>query len=112
MTCKQDGCALAVRAKGFCNRHYLADRRRHTKPSRKPTPVCTAPGCDRATVARGLCMKHYHRARNRGALDEYAKVTEAWHVACGVCGTHLGQLPHRDADPWAVFGAHRCRRAA
>lgn len=46
--CSVDGCEEPSKAKGFCNRHYVQDKRYGTPhPLRSP---CTEPGCGRLAM--------------------------------------------------------------
>jgi hypothetical protein len=62
-TCKSEGCAKDVRAKGYCDRHYRSWRRGEMPKPRYNT--CHAEGCRKPRSRRGLCDEHYAK--------EYAK---------------------------------------
>jgi len=73
-TCPIDGCSRLVRAKSWCQAHYmrwyhhgdpLAGRSGEVAPS-PPVKVCTVDGCDRVRNSRGLCNAHYLRLRKHG----------------------------------------------
>lgn len=62
-TCKKEGCASVVRAKGYCHRHY-----RQWRKGKLPKPrykTCHAEGCRKPRSRRGLCDEHHAK--------EYAK---------------------------------------
>lgn len=58
MGCSVEGCGDAVKARGLCRRHYVADR-----AARTDIPRCAAPGCDRARYCKLLCRGHYARSQ-------------------------------------------------
>ena len=61
-TCSVDGCATAVRARGWCMRHYQIWRRYGTPtPTKEPRPTCSISGCSFPAKARGWCNPHYQR---------------------------------------------------
>ncbi len=102
--CKVDGCGKRAKSRGWCSTHYNRWRA-HGDPlivlavGRKARPVCAADGClIKVNVEGSLCSHHEVRMSRQV-------------VSCGVCGALCGRLPV-DGDPWAVFGAHRCRRAS
>ena len=78
-TCSIEGCGRSVRARGWCNAHYIRYRRHgdplaggaqlSPDPRRgkfAPSEFCTIKGCDAASRAWGLCNMHYLRAKRRG----------------------------------------------
>lgn len=74
MSCQ---CGDPVKAKGLCNKHYLADyRKRKEQGLIKKTPVsllieatysnadvCGVPNCGETKRALSLCTKHYFQLR-------------------------------------------------
>ena len=56
-TCKSDGCAKEVRAKGYCDRHYRLWRKGKMPKARYST--CNAEACRKPRSRRGLCEEHY-----------------------------------------------------
>jgi hypothetical protein len=68
-TCKAESCDKAVRAKGYCDRHYRAWRKgKLGKPRHRS---CNESGCGKAPSRRGLCPehfgKHYGKAKEAAA---------------------------------------------
>ncbi len=56
-TCKAEQCQQAVKAKGYCERHYGQWRKgKLAKPRYKS---CHAEGCRKAQVRRGYCPEHF-----------------------------------------------------
>jgi hypothetical protein len=55
--CKAKKCKRAVRAKGYCDRHYKAWRRGELPKPRYR--ICKAENCRKPMVARGLCQTHF-----------------------------------------------------
>lgn len=73
-TCKAASCDKAVRAKGYCDRHYRAWRKgKLGKPRHRS---CNESGCGKAPCRRGLCPehfgKHYGKAKAEAAGGEAA----------------------------------------
>ena len=66
MVCSIDGCAnpVAVKKRGWCNKHYLTWRR-HGDPEHRVARVieseCTIDGCARGQYAHTWCTLHYDR---------------------------------------------------
>jgi hypothetical protein len=62
-TCKAEGCQGEVRAKGYCDRHYRAWRKRRLPKARYRG--CNTQGCTKPTSRRGLCADHFQRSRGK-----------------------------------------------
>jgi hypothetical protein len=56
-TCKADGCAKDVRAKGYCDRHYRKWRKGLMGKPRHRT--CNEKGCHKARERKGFCGEHF-----------------------------------------------------
>ena len=68
--CTVEGCETRHYAKGFCTKHYYADKRRQeNKPERQPAAglVCGVEDCEKARKSKGLCQMHYFRERRSAA---------------------------------------------
>ena len=68
-TCTADGCDLAARKRGWCNKHYIRWYVHGDPNYERPTYTqCQVEACTThprsATV--GLCEKHYYRIRRHG----------------------------------------------
>lgn len=66
--CGVDDCGGEVRARGWCNRHYLRWKA-HGDPTITLKPRdrrCTIVGCDEPHKARGWCRTHYERWQRTG----------------------------------------------
>lgn len=77
--CSVDGCAEAVLARGWCNRHYL--RWRGTGDplgslSKPRQATCSVAGCDEPFLARGMCRLHYGRWRGNGTTERISPAGE------------------------------------
>lgn len=68
-TCKIDGCASRVEARGWCKKHYTRWWR-HGDPfgaaPTRPRAQCQIDGCDEDAHGRGWCSLHYQRWLRRG----------------------------------------------
>lgn len=75
-SCQVPGCQGKYLAKGFCAKHYQANRMKRLKTDvktdietmREETAataerVCKEPGCQRAYYAKGYCVTHYQKNR-------------------------------------------------
>ena len=60
--CKVDGCERKHHARGYCQIHYMQNRRRG---------VCTVHGCGRDVDSRGMCQKHYQRFMRGAKITKY-----------------------------------------
>jgi hypothetical protein len=58
-TCKAASCDKAVRAKGYCDRHYRAWRKGKLAKPRHTS--CNETGCGKAPSRRGLCPEHFSK---------------------------------------------------
>lgn len=70
-TCGVEGCDRRVKAKGYCNPHYMRWKRTGNPDGvfqlRCDVPkFCTVDGCNRSHDARGLCSVHLGRLRHHG----------------------------------------------
>jgi len=62
--CSVAGCARAVKARGYCCKHYQRWLRYGDAEKRVRyvnTGVCRQPGCTSQARSRGLCQTHYLR---------------------------------------------------
>jgi hypothetical protein len=64
-SCKAAGCAQAVRAKGYCLRHYRRWRKGAMGKPRHRS--CNEPGCGQAPTRRGLCDTHFTKRHTKAA---------------------------------------------
>ena len=56
-TCSVAGCKLAVRAKGYCRKHFIGWRR--GKVGKKHSyKICSKEGCRKPAVLAGRCEEH------------------------------------------------------
>lgn len=80
-TCSVDGCTLSVRARSWCNAHYLRWRAEGDVLADVPIRTrskgrkCVIEGCDQSYWARGWCSDHYERWRRWG--DPQAELRRA-----------------------------------
>ena len=56
-TCRADKCKQAVRAKGYCRKHFIGWRRGEVG-KHHPYKVCSKEGCRKPRVHGGLCEEH------------------------------------------------------
>jgi hypothetical protein len=64
-TCKAANCDKAVRAKGYCDRHYRSWRKgKMGKPRHRS---CNETGCGKAPARRGLCPDHFSKRYSKAA---------------------------------------------
>lgn len=89
-TCSIEGCAGAVRARGWCGTHYARWRKTGTTDSR---PVvrryCTIEGCQRLVKAQDLCSLHYGRMWTRGSTDDPQRHPGRLERNCETCGAEF-----------------------
>lgn len=72
-TCSIDGCAGAVLARGWCNKHYQCWRRNGhpERPQREyGRTACSVEGCTRRHSCQGFCATHYNRFNRLGDPGE------------------------------------------
>lgn len=75
MECSFKDCERLAKAKGFCNAHYIQQRKGALRPIRLPyDPTCTFPGCGRKHESRGLCNAHYIQQRKGQELRQELQV--------------------------------------
>lgn len=100
--CSIDECNTEARTRGFCNKHYQADRRRNGLHKRKDTTHrCSVGGCHGLHWAKGLCQKHYGRSRSdHGNLTDKCRVDACTGPSYrdGWCGPHWANF-RRNGDP-------------
>lgn len=90
--CSVRGCRRPVKARGWCNRHYLRWWK-HGDPTdnlRPPRGRCSAPRCTRPHRARGLCGTHYERWRTHGHPDPDRLIRP---LACNVPASMAASSP-------------------
>jgi hypothetical protein len=64
-TCKAADCDKAVKAKGYCERHFrLWSKGKMGKPRH---PSCNEAGCGKAPSRRGLCPEHFTKHYSKAA---------------------------------------------
>lgn len=81
--CSVDGCDRDTVAKGMCNRHYMAAKKRpSTVTAPADTPACAGPDCDRVPKAGGLCPAHYQQQRRVGTLTPIGSLQAAYEEPC------------------------------
>ncbi len=74
--CRVEDCDRPVKARGWCNRHWLRWwRHGSTDDPRKPERFCTVPGCERKHCAKGLCDRHWSMMHKRGTVEYHCR---AW----------------------------------
>lgn len=80
--CKEDDCPRPVIAKGWCHPHYYALR---------TVPPCTVESCDRPQQVKGWCRSHYEKLRES---DQVCKVEDCSKAvrAHGWCRYHYYKL--------------------
>ena len=110
-TCSEPDCGRRATAKGLCDTHYTAKKRR------EETRPCTFAGCDRKQRSKGLCKGHYEMAGRGEELRPLRpkrpeKCTypgcDRKHEAKDLCGSHYNQQnsgrPLQAIDPRAERG--------
>ena len=116
VVCSIDGCEAAVRARGFCARHYSRFRR-HGSPlvdrTRRGGP-CAVEGCGRKRAAHGYCARHADRFRRHGdplggrTAPAYRYVTKDGYVMVRADGhpnaDSRGQVPEHVLVMTGVLG--------
>jgi hypothetical protein len=55
--CRVEGCKQALRAKGFCRKHYIAWRRGEVGDHHR-YKICTKEGCRKPRTKGSLCDEH------------------------------------------------------
>ena len=74
MMCSIEGCTgpVAVKSRGWCNKHYIRWRRHGDPNYRTPRVIeseCSIEGCSRGQYARTWCTLHYDRWFRQGAPE-------------------------------------------
>ena len=72
-TCSVDDCNLKHHAKGFCQHHYLKDKK-YGDPLHVISKNCSVDDCELKHFAKGLCQKHYNKKyqiENKEKLRDY-----------------------------------------
>jgi len=65
-TCRAEKCKQAVRAKGYCRKHYMAWRRGDVGDHHR-YKICSKEGCRKPRTKGGLCDEHAGIAPAAGA---------------------------------------------
>lgn len=100
--CSVTNCALPVKSKGMCQKHYFRIWRNGTleltRPQRESRDVCTVPGCARLDVGpHGFCQKHLSRYKRNGhpealkggPVPKWGEDNPSWlDDACGYGAAH------------------------
>jgi hypothetical protein len=88
--CSIEGCTRVVKARGWCQAHYLSWNRYGDPLAAKPRPtvkVCTVADCDSAVYGRGYCRRHYDSFKTYGdplkARQNYPKTDVCRVPDCG-----------------------------
>lgn len=85
--CSIDNCTLAVKARGWCEKHYKYWIRRG-KPE-KHTPaikICSVDNCSNRNQAKGLCQRHYFVMWKYGVSpNDYERMLENQLGLCAIC---------------------------
>lgn len=69
MSCVTDNCALTVKARSLCNKHYEHARRHRSITIQQigtNSETCEAVGCANVPIAKNLCPKHYSKNKLYG----------------------------------------------
>ena len=64
-TCRVEKCKQAVRAKGYCRKHYIGWRRGAVGEHHR-YKICSKEGCRKAREYGGLCAEHAGKAAPEG----------------------------------------------
>ena len=77
-TCSIDGCDGQVKARGWCNPHWIRWKRYGDPVAVILGPrwpeVCRVDGCDKQATGRGLCHTHYSRWKRTGDVGAHVPV--------------------------------------
>jgi hypothetical protein len=65
ITCKAADCDKAVKAKGYCEKHFALWRK--GKMGKPRHPSCNEAGCGKAPSRRGLCPEHFTKHYSKAA---------------------------------------------
>lgn len=74
--CSIDDCVRPVKARTWCQTHYMRHRR-HGDPTvslinREHAATCGVQGCERPYRSNGLCFMHWQRVRDKGDVGPAA----------------------------------------
>ena len=65
--CSVSGCAKRHLARGFCDKHYVSEKKAGRLHKLPPLPpICSIDGCGQFRDTKGLCNTHYLRLRKHG----------------------------------------------
>lgn len=73
-TCTVDGCDHPVRARGYCDKHYM--RWRKTGSTDLPIRPRFCSVCDGKAFAKGYCKQHYMARRRTGFAANLGEMRE------------------------------------
>lgn len=122
-TCVVDECGKPIKARGWCNGHYLKWLRYGDPLTAKQMPPgtnggpCSISGCTNRAHARGLCPTHLRRQRLGQPMETPVRVASYQGLVCsvdgcstkvhsrGYCGTHYQRWWHH-GDPLVVLPAN------
>ena len=121
--CSIEGCNRKHSARGMCNTHYVAWRKRNGLQGRG---VCSVDECGERALSRGLCNLHYLRFRRHGdplmigcggrptkgehptisAIHQRLKAQRgvATGFRCIDCGGTAAEWSYNNADPQELVG--------
>jgi hypothetical protein len=75
--CREEGCKVPYKAKGYCVKHYRLWRQ-HKLGKKQRYKVCGKEGCRKPMVRWGLCEEHYKAAQvGEGAVAGGGEPTAA-----------------------------------
>ena len=63
--CREDGCKVPYKAKGYCVKHYRLWRQ-HKLGKKQRYKICSKEGCKKPMVRWGLCDEHYKGTQTGG----------------------------------------------
>ena len=71
--CREEGCKVPYKAKGYCVKHYRLWRQ-HKLGKKQRYKICGKEGCRKPMLRWGLCEEHF-KAAQAGAGGEAAAAT-------------------------------------